>query len=202
MLKKLVIVFAVLLAGIGAFAAYVAMQPEDFKIERSTIVSAPPEAVFAQVNDFHKWEAWSPWAKLDPNSVATFEGPTSGQGAIFKWAGNDQVGEGKMTITESKPGELVRIKLDFFKPMEATNDTLFTFKPQGSGTEVTWSMSGKNGFVGRAFCIVMNMQKELAKQFDQGLASMKTAAEAPAAAAPSGSPAVRIEDKASLPTTK
>ena len=175
MWKKILLVPIV---AIVAFAIYVAVQPAEFKIERSTVIEAPPEVAFAQVNDFHAWDAWSPWAKLDPNSKATFEGPASGQGAIFKWAGNNDVGEGKMTITESKPSELIKIQLDFLKPMEATNQTEFRFQPEGKGTKVTWTMLGRNNFVGRAMCTIMNMQKQLEKQFDQGLASMKKEAEA------------------------
>lgn len=179
MFKKILIV---LVAAIALFAIYVAVQPDDFAIERSTVVEAPAPTVFAQVNDFHNWEAWSPWAKLDPNSVATFEGATSGQGAIFRWAGNDQVGEGKMTIVESDPYDHIKIKLEFFKPFAGTNDTLFTFKPQGTGTQVDWKMSGKNNFIGKAMCVVMNMQDMVGRQFDQGLASIKKIAEGKSAA--------------------
>jgi hypothetical protein len=87
--------------------------------------------VFAQVNDFHNWEAWSPWAKLDPAAKATFEGPHPGKGAIFRWAGNEEVGEGSMTITESRPSELIKIKLEFLKPFEATNTAEFTLPACG-----------------------------------------------------------------------
>lgn len=171
-----IIVLAVLVP-LVLFLSYVGLQSEDFSMERSTTIAAPPDVVFAQVNDFHKWDAWSPWAKLDPNSRVTFAGAPAGEGAIFTWSGNNKVGEGRMTITESTPGERVRIKLEFLKPMVATNDTLFTFQPHSVGTLVTWAMSGKNNFVGRVFCTLMNMQKQLAKQFDQGLASMKAIAE-------------------------
>lgn len=174
MLKKFLLVLVVLVVG---FAGVVAMQPADYKIERSTTINAPPSVVFAQVNDFHNWEAWSPWAKLDPNAKNSFEGPSSGVGAIFKWSGNDKVGEGKMTLTESKPNELIRIRLDFLKPFEDTSNVEFTFKPQGDQTVVTWAMTGHKNFVGKAFCLFMNMDKTLGGEFDKGLASMKTAAE-------------------------
>ena len=110
MLKKILIGIAVILV---AFVVIVALQPSDFRIVRSINISAPPAAVFAQVNDFHNWEAWSPWAKLDPAAKATFEGPSAGEGAIFRWVGNEEVGEGNMTITESRPSDLIRIKLEF-----------------------------------------------------------------------------------------
>jgi hypothetical protein len=88
------------------------------------------------VNDFHNWEAWSPWAKLDPAAKATFEGPSAGTGAIFKWAGNKEVGEGSMTITESRPSDLIRIKLEFLRPFEATNSAEFTFKSKYNADSV------------------------------------------------------------------
>jgi hypothetical protein len=97
----------------------------------------PTACGIAQVNDFHNWEAWSPWAKLDPAAKNSFEGPSAGIGAIFKWSGNNEVGEGSMTITESRPSDLIKIKLDFTKPFEATNATEFTFKPEGNQTMVT-----------------------------------------------------------------
>ena len=124
MLKKIFVGIVVIVV---AFAVIVALQPSEFRVARSTTISAPPAAVFAQVNDFHNWEAWSPWAKLDPAAKATFEGPRAGKGAIFRWAGNEEVGEGSMMITESRPSDLIRIKLDFLKPFEATNTAEFTF---------------------------------------------------------------------------
>jgi len=188
MLRKILFILLVPVVALAAFAVYAYFQPEDFKFERSKVINAPADVVFGQVNDFHKWEAWSPWAKLDPNSTAEFEGQASGTGAIFKWAGNSKVGKGKMTIVESKPNELIRIKLDFIEPMEATSETVFTFKPKNPGTETTWTMTGRNDVIGRMMCMVMNMQKEMNDTFDRGLASMKTAAEAEASGTPAANP--------------
>lgn len=69
----------------------VAVQPDEMKVTRSAKMAAPPARVFAEVNDYHKWEAWSPWAKLDPNAKTTFEGPDAGTGAKFSWSGNSKV---------------------------------------------------------------------------------------------------------------
>src|SRR2546425_12785658 len=128
MLKILLIALAVIVV---VFVVIIAIQPSDFRITRSASFAAPPEAVFAQVNDLHNWEAWSPWAKLDPAMKPTYEGPAAGVGAICSWAGNDKVGEGRMTVTESRPGELVRLKLEFVKPFASTSDVEFTFKGDG-----------------------------------------------------------------------
>ena len=175
MLKNILIALAAIVI---VFVVVVALQPSDFRVTRSAMLSAPAPAVFAQVNDFHKWEAWSPWAKLDPAAKNSFEGPSAGISAIFRWAGNNEVGEGSMTITESSPSELIRIKLEFLKPFAGTNTTEFTFKPEGDQTRVTWSMFGTNNFIAKAFCLFNSMDKMVGGQFDKGLAQMKSVVEA------------------------
>jgi len=177
MFKKILLVLVVVVAVLTGLAA---MQPSHFQITRSMTMAASPAAVFAQVNDFHNWEAWSPWAKMDPNAKNNFEGPDAGEGAKFSWAGNDKVGEGKMTIVESKPNDLVKIKLEFLKPMTCTNDTLFTFKPEGDKTLMTWTMSGENGLIAKAFHLFMNVDKMVGADFEKGLTSIKQIVEAPA----------------------
>jgi hypothetical protein len=165
-------------AVIVLFLIVAALQPTDFRYSRSTTINAPPAAVFAEVNDFHRWEAWSPWAKLDPNAKSVFEGPAAGVGSIFRWAGNKDVGEGSMEIVESRPHKRVGILLEFLRPMKATNDATFTFEPEGGGTLVTWSMTGKNGLMGKAFGLIVNCDKMLGTQFEKGLATMKSLVEA------------------------
>lgn len=171
---KILIVVAV---AIVVLVAVIAMRPSDFRITRSASIVAPTAVVFGQVNDFHKWEAWSPWAKMDPTAKTTYEGPAAGNGAIFRWAGNNKVGEGNMTIIESRPNELVQIKLEFLKPFTATHTAEFTFKPEGAQTIVTWSMYGKNNFMAKAVGLFMNCDKMIGGQFEQGLADMKAIAE-------------------------
>lgn len=159
------------------FLIVAAVQPADFRVTRSATVTATPAAIFEQINDLQKWNAWSPWAKLDPNAKNTFEGPPAGVGASFAWAGNNQVGEGRMTITESKPTELIVMRLEFTKPFAATNTTEFTFEPVGDQTKVTWSMSGKNNFMGKCVGLVMNCDKMVGGQFEQGFANLKAIVE-------------------------
>src|SRR3989337_1942580 len=147
MLIKILIAIAVIII---VLVIVVAMQPSEFRVVRTATMSAPAPAVFAQVNDFHNWEAWSPWAKLDPAMKKTYEGAPAGTGAIYTWAGNNQVGEGRTTITESRPSDLIKMELEFVMPFAATNTVEFTFKPEGDQTAVTWSMAGKNNFMGKA----------------------------------------------------
>jgi hypothetical protein len=167
-----------LLAIIAVLIVVIAMQPADFRVSRSATMAAPPAAVFEQVNDFHNWEAWSPWAKRDPNAKNRFEGPSVGEGAKFYWSGNNEVGEGSMTLTESRPTDFVRIQLDFVRPFSATNDVEFTFKPEGGDqTVVTWSMAGKNNFIGKAIGLFMDCEKMVGDDFEKGLANMKSIVE-------------------------
>jgi hypothetical protein len=174
MLIKILIALAVIVV---VFVVIVALQPAEFHVARSTTISAPPAAVFAQVNDFHKWEAWNPWGKIDPAMKQSYEGAPAGTGAIYTWAGNKEAGEGRMTIAESRPSELVRVKLEFFKPFAATNAAEFTFKPEGSQTLVMWSMFGEKNFMAKAVHLFMNMDKMIGEQFEKGLASMKSVVE-------------------------
>lgn len=166
-----------LVAVIVVFLGIVALQPSHYQVTRSAVIAAPAPAVFAQVNDFRKWEAWSPWAKLDPAAKASFDGPPAGKGAIFRWAGNGNVGEGSMTLTESRPSDLVRIRLDFVKPMAGTSLAEFTFKPQGNQTAVTWSMSGEKNFISKAICMFLDQDKMIGGHFEKGLASLKSVVE-------------------------
>jgi hypothetical protein len=177
MLKK---ILGGLAAAILLLVGFIATRPDAFTVQRSATLPVPADAAFAVVNDLHQWEGWSPWAKMDPQQKTTYSGAESGVGAVSAWTGNDQVGEGRMTIEESKPNELVRIKLEFIKPFAATNTTTFAFKPTEGGTEVTWAMSGTHNFISKAMCLVMDMDKMVGGDFEKGLASMKTVAEAEA----------------------
>jgi hypothetical protein len=177
MLQAILIALLALVAIVIVLVAVVAMRPAEFRIVRSATISAPAADLFAQVNDFHKWQAWSPWAKLDPAAKNIYGGAPAGTGAIFTWSGNRQVGEGTMTLTESQPSDLIRIRLEFRKPFNATNAAEFTFKPEGNQTVVTWSMSGRNNFVFKAFGLFMNMDKMLGGEFEKGLANMKSVVE-------------------------
>jgi hypothetical protein len=167
-------------AAVVTVAVVAGLLPAEFRVTRTATMAAAPAEVFAQVNDFHRWEAWSPWAKLDPAAKNGFEGPAAGTGAVFTWNGNDQIGEGRMTILESRPGELIRIKLDFVRPFASTCAVDFTFRPEGGQTAVTWTMHGQNDYVARLMCLVMDMDKMVGGDFERGLAQMKAVAEAAA----------------------
>jgi hypothetical protein len=167
-------------------------RPATFHVERSIGVGAPPENAFALVNDFHAWPVWSPWEKRDPQMKKTFEGPPAGVGAKYAWSGNDEVGEGHMTLEKSERPSTVGIKLEFLKPFAATNATTFTFAPAAGGSKVTWAMDGENSFMAKAASLFMDMDKMIGADFEKGLAAMKTAAESAPKAAPAGPSALPV----------
>jgi Polyketide cyclase / dehydrase and lipid transport len=150
----------------------IAAQPSDFRVTRTARLTAPVSVVYQNVNTLRKWDAWSPWAKIDPNAKSTFEGPESGPGSSMTWSGNNKVGEGRMTIIDSRTGERVQLKLEFVRPFKAVNTAEFTFKPEGGQTVVTWTMSGKNNFMGKAIGLLMNCDKMVGGEFEKGLASL------------------------------
>lgn len=175
MLKKFLLAIFILIA---VFVVVVATRPADFQISRSAVIAALPTAVFSHLNDFHEWDAWSPWAKLDPAMRKTYDGPATGPGSSYAWASDSgKVGQGKMTIVDSRSPELVDIKLEFIKPFAATNDAKFTLKPQADQTLVTWTMTGKNGFMAKAFSLFVDMDKLVGGDFEKGLSQLKTVVE-------------------------
>lgn len=160
-----------------AFIIVVVTQPDEFRVMRSLMMDAPPEKIFPQVNNLRNWEKWSPWVKLDPNSKSFFEGAEAGEGAYMRWVGNYKVGEGSMQIIESRPYDFIKLRLDFLKPMQATNNAEFTFRNDGGKTEVTWSMYGKNSFIGKAMGLFFNCEKMAGGQFEKGLSGLKSLVE-------------------------
>jgi uncharacterized protein YndB with AHSA1/START domain len=175
MFKKILLVIVVLIA---VLAVVIQLQPSSFSVTRTTAIGAPAEKVFELVNDFHNWEKWSPWATLDRAAKSTFSGSPSGNGAIYAWAGNKEVGEGKMTIIASAPFTHIDIELEFIKPFPSTARNDFNFSSEDNGTKVTWTMSGENNFLSKAFCLFMGcMDRMIGPDFEKGLALMKSAAE-------------------------
>src|SRR5262245_37668612 len=178
MIKK---VLLVLIAIVIVFAIVVVLQPSEIRVVRTTTIAAPPAAVFAQVNDLHKWDVWSPWAKLDPAAKMGFEGAAAGPGAVFTWSGNDEVGEGRMTLAESRPDEYIKLDVAFTRPKVGNSTSEFAFKPEGNQTAVTWTTSSHNNFIGKAFCLFFDIEKTLGGQLEKGLAQLKSVAEQAAA---------------------
>ena len=174
MFKKIAIAVVVVIAGILVFAA---TRPDSFSVQRTTTIHAPPDKVFAMINDFHRWGEWSPWEKLDPVMKRTFTGPPAGPGSVYAWTGNSKVGAGRMEVLKAAPASKVDIKLDFIEPFEGHNITEFTLTPQGENTQVVWVMHGPAPFITKLMGVFVSMDSMIGKDFEAGLANMKAAAE-------------------------
>ena len=175
MLVKIIIVVAAIIV---AILAYAATRPDTFRIERSITIDAPPEKVFALLDDFRGWGQWSPWEAKDPNLQRTFSGPASGLGAVYAWVGNKDVGAGRMEIKEDAAPSKLLIQLDFIAPFKASNMAEFNLQSAGGKTTVNWAMYGNNIFIAKLMQVFMSMEKMVGPDFDAGLAKLKKAAEA------------------------
>ena len=175
MLKGIALVVIVLIAGLLGFAA---TRPSVLRVQRAASIKAPPEKIFPLINDLHRWTAWSPYEKKDPALKRIHRGAPAGQGAVYEWEGNQEVGKGRMEITETAPPARVMIKLDFVKPFEAHNVVEFALEPRGDSTHVTWTMQGPMPFVSKLMSVFINMDRMIGTDFETGLANLKAAAEA------------------------
>ena len=176
MIKRIAIVLAVLIAGVLIYAA---TKPDSFRIERSTTIKAPPERIFALINDFRKWEAWSPWEKIDPSLQRTYSGAPSGKGAVYEWRGNRDVGSGRLEIIDSSPPSRILLTLDFDEPFEAHNEVLFTLESRGDSTKLTQAMYGPSPYISKLMGVFFDMDKMVGEKYEEGLAAIKAIAEKP-----------------------
>jgi len=162
---------------LSALAAVVATRPDEFRVERSITIAAPPEVVYSLVSDFKGWAAWSPWEALDPNMQKTYAGQPGQPGQRYEWKGNKDVGSGRMTVESVQAPSKIAIKLEFIEPWESSSQTLFSFDPVGEQTKVTWTMSGRNRFVEKAMTLWMDMDKMVGGDFEKGLSKLSEAAQ-------------------------
>lgn len=174
MIKIIAVIVVVLLAGILTFAA---TRPDTFRVQRSTSVKAPPEKIFPLINDLQRWGTWSPYEKRDPAMKRTFGATTAGKGAVYEWDGNKDVGKGRMEITDTAPPSKIVIKLDFTAPFEGHNVAEFTMDGKGDATNVTWAMYGPANFVSKVMGLFFNMDNMIGKDFEAGLANLKSITE-------------------------
>lgn len=177
MLKILGIIAVVVAVSVVAVLVYAATKPDTFRVQRTTSIKAPPEKIFATLNDFHSWGAWSPYETKDPAMRRTYSGTTKGKGAVYEWDGDKNVGKGRMEITESSPPSKVALNLNMIKPFEAHNVVEFTLEPQGDATRVTWAMNGRTPYIAKIVHVFMNVDRMVGDDFETGLANLKTLAE-------------------------
>lgn len=173
MVKSILIIAVLALAGLLLFAA---MRPDRFSLQRSIVIQAPPDRIHALINELRQFNTWNPYDKKDPAIQGSYRGPAAGPGARYEFKGNREVGEGSLEITASTPGQ-VTMRLDMRAPMQASNTIDFTLVPRGETTEVTWAMQGACPYIGKLMGVFVNMDAMIGRDFEAGLASLKTIAE-------------------------
>lgn len=171
------IVLGVILAIVVAILIFAATRPDTFEIKRSTSINASREKIFPMVNDLHQQSRWSPFEK-DPQMKKTFSGASEGKGSVYEWSGNREVGAGRIAITDSSPPSKVVLLLEMYKPMKARNVVEFELRPAGDATAVSWSMRGRQPYLGKLVNLFIDCDKMVGRQFEDGLAKLKALAEA------------------------
>jgi uncharacterized protein YndB with AHSA1/START domain len=174
MFKIIAIVVGVLIITVLIFSA---TRPDTFRVQRSANIKAPPEKLFALMNDFHQWEAWSPWEKVDPAVKRVYSGASRGKGAVYEWNGNNDIGQGRIEIVESLPPSKVVLKIDFIKPIEAHNTIELTLATQGDSTTVTQAMYGPSSYVHKLMGVFCSMDKMVGEKYEEGFANLKSIVE-------------------------
>ena len=163
-------------AAVGALLLFAATRPDTFRVQRAISIKAPPERIFALINDLHQFNSWNPYNKKDPAMRGAYRGPASGPGAGFDFQGNKEVGKGSIQIVDSAPRKIT-MKLDMLEPFEGHNTIEFSLVPQGDSTEVTWAMHGPSPFIAKLVGVFMNMDRMIGRDFEAGLADLKARAE-------------------------
>ncbi len=175
MLKTGLICAVVFLIALLGFAA---TRPDSFRLQRSVVIDAPADKVFALITDFKQWPTWSPWEKLDPNMARTITGTERGVGTVYTWDSPSKAVAGRMEIKEAVPSSKVTIQLDFIRPFAAQNTTEFTLQAQANNaTQVTWAMYGPNPYLAKLMQVFTSMDSMVGKDFEEGLANLKRVAE-------------------------
>jgi uncharacterized protein YndB with AHSA1/START domain len=173
-ISKLAIFIVIIFVAMLLFAM---TKPDTFVVQRSIRIKAPPERVFALIDDFHKWTSWAPQDKEDPTMKRSYSGAASGVGSISEWSSQGSAGKGRMEIVESVPSSRIRVKVDFVKPFEAHNMNEFTLQADGDFTNVTWSMHGTNLYIMKVMSLFTSMDRVAGKHFESGLQELKGVAE-------------------------
>src|SRR5262252_10236023 len=172
MIDILFYVATALVLVVAALLAYAATKPDTFRVQRSTGINAPAERIFPLIASLKSMNTWNPFLEPDPAIKLAYSGPDSGKGAAHTWSGNSKVGEGRIEITDAAPSSQVTMQLDMLKPLKARNAVEFTLQPNGSGTTVTWAMSGRQPFIGKLMTIFIDCDRMVGGQFEKGLANL------------------------------
>lgn len=168
------LISAALGAALAILVGGISSRPSVFRVERGATIAAFKADVLDHIVDFHKWVLWSPYEGKDLKMNKTFSGSLSGEGAIYEWSGNSQVGAGRMEIQDVQDGTVVRILLEMFRPVRTKSNVTFTLATPSEGkTRCSWSMESVQGFVGKAVGLFLDMDRLIGADFETGLANLK-----------------------------
>lgn len=181
-MRALKTILIILLALVAILVILGLMGPNDFRVERSAVIKAPVEVVYANVSSLAGMDKWGPWKEMEHNMTATLSGSPDGQvGAISHWKSDES--EGEQELAELEPNKSVKTKLRFISPWEANNEATYDLEAMGDSTKVTWGIQGQNNFMGKIMSVFMDMDKMVGPMFEKGLANLKGLAESEATAA-------------------
>ncbi len=194
-----------ILKGLGIFILLLIILsfflPSKTHLERSLVINAPAEVIFGQVNNLKNWGQWSAWHKKDPNMQITFTDASEGVGASYTWKGNNDVGEGTLSISASVPNDSIQTTMQFGGMGKSYGS--FKFNKEDAGTKVIWAMDSKGEDMpwymrvpSKYFSLFMD--KLVGPDFEKGLADLKTVSEKKAMETP---PAGQTEMKIEATTT-
>jgi hypothetical protein len=172
---KTIALFAVV--ALGILLIYAATRPDTLRVQRSASIRAPAEKIHPLINDLQRFNTWNPYEKKDPNLKGSYRGPASGPGAGYDFEGSKEVGKGSIEIAESSAPTKVTMKLDMIEPFEGHNVVEFTLTPRGDSTDVTWAMQGPSPFMAKLMGVFINMDRMIGRDFEAGLANLKSVAE-------------------------
>jgi len=181
MIKKILIALvAVVVLLIAVIGVAVMMAPTDFKVERETVINKPRPEVYQYVKFVKKQNDWGPWFKKEPSMKQDFRGTDGEVGFVTHWSGNtEQVGEGEQEIKRLVPDQRVETELRFIRPFESKADAYIDLQDAAPGqTKVKWGFSGQMPRPMNLFLLVMDLDKEVGKDYAEGLASLKAILEA------------------------
>lgn len=168
-MKALKYILFLLLIFVIGLAIFIAVQPNEFRFSRSTVIKAPASVVYNKVNDYKNWPSFSPWIEHEPTATLTYGDKTAGVDGSYAWNG-EILGEGQMKTLSVNENESIEQHIQFIKPFESESDIIWTFEPTEEGTKVTWEMAGKQDFMTKMFTTFKGSIEEMTgPDFERGL---------------------------------
>jgi ribosome-associated toxin RatA of RatAB toxin-antitoxin module len=166
----LFLLFIVAILFIGYFL------PKNDSVDVTKTISCPPNQVYTMVNNLKNWEKWSPWMEKDPTMKLSYNDSTSNAGAYYTWAGNSDVGFGKLAIVSNTENQQINMMLNYADHDAAA--CAFNIEPNESGSKIVWSVVAdypKNWFVKNFLggYMYMMMNHFMQKDFGRGIENIE-----------------------------